>query len=243
MKTLWFSLMAFVLIAGLVLNPFSTAPVSAASCGDTYTVLRGDYLTKIAQTCGVSYSSLLAANPEIKDPNKIYTGQVIRIKASATLPTTSSYVVVRGDTLFLISVRFGTTVAELLKLNPQITNASKIYAGQVIKVPAGSTSGGVPVTGSGVTLSTSSVKPGGKVTVTVRSFPANAEIDFRLGKSGSSASVIVDGKTNASGVATVTLTIPSTAKSGEKWVVKVLTTERPRGQNKEVNSPLITIAN
>ena len=42
-----------------------------------YTVRRGDTLYAIARRYGVSLPCLLAANPAVRDPNRIYPGQVI----------------------------------------------------------------------------------------------------------------------------------------------------------------------
>jgi LysM repeat protein len=49
--------------------------------------------------------------------------------------TTSVYVVRRGDTLGAIARRYNTTVATLLRLNPQIRNPNRLYIGQRIRVP------------------------------------------------------------------------------------------------------------
>ena len=64
----------------------STAPVSincdlnpGVDNGSTYTVGACDWLAKIANKLGVSYHDLLAANPQIADPNLIYPGQVINV--------------------------------------------------------------------------------------------------------------------------------------------------------------------
>lgn len=234
---------AIAILAGLLFSPAVSAPaLAAAACGDTYTVARGDYLSKIARTCDVTLDSLIKANPEIKDINKIYVGQVIRIKAGSTIPVTgetaSTYVVVKGDYLSLIARRFGTTVAKLLEINPEIKKASLIYVGQVIKLPSGSTT---PVSTGNITLSTRSAKAGAQVEVKVTGFPANAEIDYRLGKEGQPYSAVVDGKTDASGNATAKVTIPNSAAVNEKWVVKVLTTSLIKG--KEATSLTITITN
>jgi LysM repeat protein len=236
MKTFVYLFVLLAMLAGLFASPSVVS--AAAACGDTYTVKKGDYLTAIAKTCEVSYSALLKANPEIKDPNIIYVGQVIRIKASASLPGvpvtgTQEYVVVKGDTLFKIAVRYGSSVQELMKLNPEIKDASKIYTGQKIRVPSGR-----PGTAQ-VVLSATSLRPGDSVDVTVKGFPANADIDFRLGIDGQTFSVVLDGKTNANGEASAKMTIPTTAKAGEKWVVQVLTTNIASG--KDVKSPVITL--
>jgi lysozyme len=256
MKSAVFALITALLVAGLVLTPANaavTAAPLAGACGDTYVVQRGDYLNLIARTCGVTLTDLLNANPQITNMNRIYPGQVIRIVPGSTIPlppappppSNTTYTVRWGDTLAVIAWRFGTSISTLLSLNPNIVNPSLIYAGQVLRLPGSTTTptqpGTVPVTGSRVSISNSSVKAGGTVTVSVWSFPASAEIDFRLGKQGEAATVFVDAVTDAYGRATTTLTIPTTAVSGEKWVVLVLTTSQPAGKNIETLSPAITI--
>lgn len=44
-----------------------------------YTVKKGDTLWGIAKRCGVSLTALIAANPQIKNPNLIYPGNRVRI--------------------------------------------------------------------------------------------------------------------------------------------------------------------
>lgn len=125
---------AAVLISSLGL---ASAAAAQSSCGTTYVVQRGDYLTKIARTCGVSYKDLLAANPSITNPSRIYPGQVINIP-SATIPVTGgkpgTYTVQSGDTWFSIGQRYQLTVADLRAANPSF--GSTIYAGQVLNIPA-----------------------------------------------------------------------------------------------------------
>ena len=241
MKSFLYGLVALTLLAGLFFSPAVTAPVSAASCGDTYVVQRGDYLSKIARNCGVSLSTIISLNPQIKDINKIYAGQVIRLTSSGTIPDTGTtgktYTVVRGDYLSLIAQRFGTTVAELLRLNPGIKNPSIIYVGQVINLPSGSTGS----TTSLVTVSTRYAKVGAQVEVKVTGFPANADVDFRVGEQGENYVKAYDGKTDSKGAVTIKITIPSEANVNEKWVVKVQTTSLAKG--KEATSPTITIIN
>ena len=45
----------------------------------TYTVRPGDTLSGIAERFGVSLDALIAANPQISDPDRIFPGQVINI--------------------------------------------------------------------------------------------------------------------------------------------------------------------
>ena len=60
------------------------------------------------------------------------------IPVPPSVPLTT-YTVKSGDTLTSIAKAYDTTVTGLLKLNPQITDPNKIYVGQKINVPAGST--------------------------------------------------------------------------------------------------------
>ncbi|RYD06330.1 hypothetical protein N752_05400 [Desulforamulus aquiferis] len=47
----------------------------------------------------------------------------------------AQYTIRTGDTLFLVAERFNTTVEEILRLNPNVTNPNIIFVGQVITVP------------------------------------------------------------------------------------------------------------
>lgn len=49
--------------------------------------------------------------------------------------TTTSYSIKSGDTLSAIARKNNTTVATLMKLNPQIKDKDKIYAGRTMKLP------------------------------------------------------------------------------------------------------------
>ena len=44
------------------------------------------------------------------------------------------YVIKRGDTLSGIAAKFGTSIAKLMSLNPQIKNANLIYEGHTIRI-------------------------------------------------------------------------------------------------------------
>jgi LysM repeat protein len=131
----------------------SATPALASTCGDTVTVQRGDTLSKIAVRCGVTVNGILRANPSITNPNLIHPGQVI-ILPGATLPNdtnTDYYYVQRGDTLKGIAIEFHTSVDELLRLNPQISDPNRIYAGQRLVVPHRSPGSGIGGGGTGGT--------------------------------------------------------------------------------------------
>jgi LysM repeat protein len=55
----------------------------AAKTGEFHTVKSGDVLWKIAKAHGMTLDSLIKLNPEIKNPNRIFVGQRIRIVTTA----------------------------------------------------------------------------------------------------------------------------------------------------------------
>jgi len=80
-------------------------------------------------------------------------------------------------------------------------------------------------TAADVSLSKTEAKAGESVTVYVTGFPVNVNIDYRIGKQGQKASLIYDGSTDSNGEATFKFKIPSTAVAGERWIVRVITTD------------------
>ncbi|MGI5839991.1 MAG: LysM peptidoglycan-binding domain-containing protein, partial [bacterium] len=106
-----------------------------------YTVMTGDSIFTIAQRFGTTVSAILAINPQITDPSRIFPGQVICVPGMPPPPPPScpansfQYTVRTGDSLFSIAQRYGTTVNAILAINPQITDPGRIFPGQVICVP------------------------------------------------------------------------------------------------------------
>ncbi len=103
----------------------------------TYTVVKGDTLWLIAKKFGVTLEDLVKANPQIKDPNRIYPGNKINIPLPAK-DGSHYYVVQPGDTMWLIARKFGVSLEALLKANPQVTDGDKISIGEKIFIPQGS---------------------------------------------------------------------------------------------------------
>lgn len=54
--------------------------------------------------------------------------------SSSTATAARYHTVVRGDTLWGIGQKYGRTIAELVSLNPWISNPNLIYAGQEVRV-------------------------------------------------------------------------------------------------------------
>jgi len=65
---------------------YASVPVSYPTYGGTYVVQQGDTLGKIAARIGVSWRDILAVNPQIWNPSLIYTGQVINLPGSVSVP-------------------------------------------------------------------------------------------------------------------------------------------------------------
>lgn len=127
----------------------SPAPAPAPS-GGTYTVHSGDTLSAIANRFHVGLGALIAANPQIANPNTIYPGQTINLPGHATGgAAASNYTVQRGDTMSAIANKFGVSLGALIGANPQISNPNLIYPGQTVHVPGGrGVDGSAPVQGS-----------------------------------------------------------------------------------------------
>lgn len=106
---------------------------------DTYIIARGDTLKALAKQFDTTLEYLMSLNQDIKDPNVIYEGQRLVVPSTGSAPTPApsghTYTVQKGDTLNKIAAYTFTTVADILKVNPQISDANKIYAGQVINLP------------------------------------------------------------------------------------------------------------
>ena len=105
--------------------------------GRIYRVVSGDTMFEIAQRNGISLESLLRANPQITDPNRIFPGQEICIPVAPrpNCPNGMLYSVQSGDTLFEIARRNNITLASLIAANPQIADPNQIVPGQEICIP------------------------------------------------------------------------------------------------------------
>ena len=107
-----------------------------------YFIKAGDTLFSLAQTFNTSVNAIIALNPGI-NPNSLIVASRICIPGTApvTCPQGSTpYIIQRGDTLFALAQRFGTSVSSIIALNPGI-NPNSLIVGQRICIP-----GTAPVT-------------------------------------------------------------------------------------------------
>lgn len=129
-------------------NSESTNTQPAASVS-SYTVQSGDTLSGIANKFNTTYTSLAQIN-HLSNPNRIYVGQRLQLRAQATSQTsttntnsqsqrtnynntTATYTVQSGDTLSGIAARFNTTYTQLAQTN-HLSNPNQIYVGQRLQV-------------------------------------------------------------------------------------------------------------
>ncbi|GGW89534.1 LysM peptidoglycan-binding domain-containing protein [Streptomyces noursei] len=142
----------------------ATGPDRTTPSPRRYRITKGQTLTGVAAILGVSLAAILAANPEIKDPDRVDEGQEINVPAKPEPPTSpvkpstspkkpkppekpkppaapisgTTYTVSKGDSLSSIAARASITLAQLLTWNPGLANAPHlIYPGQEVKVRPG----------------------------------------------------------------------------------------------------------
>ena len=130
----------------------STDSQAATLDRNDHVVKSGETLSGIAAEKGVSLDALIAANPQITNPNLIRPGEEVRIPdgASATASTRQTYTVQRGDTLSEIGERFGVDWRILAQANG-LTNPNLILPNQELRISGG---GSVSTQGANPTQAT-----------------------------------------------------------------------------------------
>jgi LysM repeat protein len=164
-------LVVVTMIAVLVVALF-VQPVQAQ--GQVHVVQRGETVWSIANRYGTTPQAIVNANG-LRNASFIYAGQRLVIPTSggsgAAAATGGTYTVQRGDTLWAIATRHGTTIAALMQANGLASNV--IYSGQKLVIPGGA---GTTSSGTGSQAASS----GGQV-YTVRRGDTLASIARRYG--------------------------------------------------------------
>jgi LysM repeat protein len=160
-------------------TPISTTAAVSTSSATSHTVKAGDTFSSVSRRYGVSVSSLLVANPDIK-PSSIAIGQKLVIPnanskpvTTATKPSTkstpssgSTYKVSKGDTFYDIAKMHKISLATLSSANPGV-NPSKLKIGQTLNLTS---SASKPSTSSPAKKPSSAYQP---LPTVVKSTPAN----------------------------------------------------------------------
>ena len=106
-----------------------------------HTIGEGETLFSISKRYDMDIETILKLNPGIS-PNNLKKGSVIRLTPDTKEPTVTveskqlytQYKVRKKETLYSISKKFGTTVEEIKKCNP---NIKQIKQDDIINIPAG----------------------------------------------------------------------------------------------------------
>jgi spore coat assembly protein SafA len=112
-----------------------------------YIVQPGDTMWLISRRFGVSLDALIRANPQVRNPELIFPGEIIHIPGAGMAPSMPGpglgpiaggrrYVVMQGETIETIARKFGLSVSELAAFNPQLQPPFTLTPGQVLMVPS-----------------------------------------------------------------------------------------------------------
>lgn len=127
--------------------PMPTTPPVAGVV--EYMVQQGDTMWLISRRFGISLDALIRANPQIRNPEMIFPGEIVRIPTmGATMPVPGTpvpspggmggrrYIVRQGETIEIIAARFGLNVSELTAFNPELRAPFTLSPGQVLMIPS-----------------------------------------------------------------------------------------------------------
>lgn len=99
---------------------------------DMYVIKSGDTLTEIADKYDLSVDYIVKRN-SIKNKNKIFPGQRLRLKGKAPVPEKRFYKVRPGDTVSELAKKYGSTIQQIKSWN-NLDSKYTIYAGKTIRV-------------------------------------------------------------------------------------------------------------
>jgi len=116
-------------------------------------VQKGETLWGIAKAHGINLDDLIAANPQITDPNLIMPNNIINIPTAgnmereendtdqsnqtppSSMPRPLIYIVRPGDTMYKIAAAFDMTLEDLIAANPHIADPNVIHPGNKLFIP------------------------------------------------------------------------------------------------------------
>ncbi len=101
----------------------------------------GETLYELSKKYGIELKKLLAANPQIEDPEKINVGTKVKIPSAPT-PMESpppgikhKHVVQQGDTLWKLSKTWNVPLQEIIKANPHLKHPNVLMTGEIVYIP------------------------------------------------------------------------------------------------------------
>jgi LysM repeat protein len=112
----------------------SSAPAGPPASGRTHRVEWGETWLGIARQYGVTDSTLRAVNPGV-DPERIRSGQVLRVPVSGSAAAQRSHRVVAGETLSALARRYDVSVEAIRAANRLADD--QVRVGQTLVIPGG----------------------------------------------------------------------------------------------------------
>jgi LysM repeat protein len=235
--------MMVVLVIVVILT--MALPLSADAQARTHVVQRGDTLYSIARRYSTSIQAIMSANG-LSNRNFIWVGQRLTIPGSGgggsssgggTSSSGGVYIVRRGDTLYAIARRHGTSVQAIMNANG-LRNGNLIWVGQRLTIP-GSSGGGGSSSGGGGTQGGGTIPSSGSVHIVSRG-ETLASIARRYGTSVAAIATL-NGLRNPNliyvgqrlnipkgGSSTGGGTTPPSSGGGAKWIDIDLSSQRLR---------------
>jgi lipoprotein-anchoring transpeptidase ErfK/SrfK len=128
-----------------------------------------------------------------------------------------TYRIVRGDWLSKIANRCGVSLQDLLDANPQISNPSRIFVGQVIEIPVWKE--------PSLKLSQVTGAPGTELSLVLRGFPPETTVEYTFLRGGEDTEFTGEVETDEKGRAELTFTIPEDAEEEESWAARITMTQ------------------
>ncbi|GIP39217.1 hypothetical protein J31TS4_24970 [Paenibacillus sp. J31TS4] len=106
-----------------------------------HVVKKGDTLYHLAKKYNVELDKLIAANPQLANPDELEVGAKIKIP-SASMPVAPpesaiahKHIVKQGDTLWKLSQQWGVPLQAMIEANPQLNNPNILLTGQTVNIP------------------------------------------------------------------------------------------------------------
>nr|WP_240343233.1 LysM peptidoglycan-binding domain-containing protein [Paenibacillus sp. ALJ109b] len=110
-------------------------------------VKKGDTLYLLSQKYNVALDKIIAANPQISNPDKLEIGMKVKIPAEPVTPKPEgvlhSHKVQQGDSLWKLSQAWGVPLKDMINANPQLKNPNALLVGETVYIPSANAPGNV----------------------------------------------------------------------------------------------------
>lgn len=103
-------------------------------------VKKGDTLFELSKKYNVPLEKIVAANPQIAEPDQLTVGEKVKIPTAAVSvgggdELIHKHVVKQGDSLWKLSKAWGVPLQTMINANPQLKNPNALLVGEVVNIP------------------------------------------------------------------------------------------------------------